>query len=87
MIGLRRLACTINQESRIIDVEIPEHCEHYLDSRSLRYFLCIQLMMASCRPRLQVSRQTAPSIDQSLESMWPTVWSGSKAQSNSARGV
>lgn len=32
MPGLRRLANTIDKEQRVVDIEIPETCETYIDS-------------------------------------------------------
>ncbi|KAG7444695.1 uncharacterized protein BT62DRAFT_951706 [Guyanagaster necrorhizus] len=42
MAGLRRLAHVINHEGRIIDVEIPETCEHYIDNLHEKYLIDIQ---------------------------------------------
>ncbi|KAK0472062.1 hypothetical protein IW261DRAFT_1509903 [Armillaria novae-zelandiae] len=42
MPGLRRLAEVINHERRIIDVEIPGACEHYIDNLHEKYLLDIQ---------------------------------------------
>ncbi|KAK0470315.1 uncharacterized protein EV420DRAFT_1499782 [Desarmillaria tabescens] len=42
MPGLRRLAQVINREGRIIDVEIPGACEHYIDNLHEKYLLDIQ---------------------------------------------
>lgn len=33
MVGLRRLAYTIDSEQRVIDIEITEVCETYVDSK------------------------------------------------------
>ncbi|KAK0204366.1 hypothetical protein DFS33DRAFT_1319557 [Desarmillaria ectypa] len=42
MPGLRRLAQVINREGRIIDVEIPGACGHYIDNLHEKYLLDIQ---------------------------------------------
>lgn len=42
MPGLRRLAEVINHERRIIDIEIPGACEHYIDNLHEKYLLDIQ---------------------------------------------
>lgn len=34
MLGLRRMAKLIQREERIIDIEIPEECEKYVDGSS-----------------------------------------------------
>ncbi|KAJ6578054.1 hypothetical protein B0H19DRAFT_1208086 [Mycena capillaripes] len=39
MPGLRRLAQTIYEERRVIDIEIPSECETYVDNLSSRYLL------------------------------------------------
>jgi hypothetical protein len=38
MPGLRRLARTIHDEDRVIDIEIPTVCELYVDSKPLHSF-------------------------------------------------
>ncbi|KAF9027143.1 hypothetical protein BDZ89DRAFT_1067141 [Hymenopellis radicata] len=74
MIGLRRLAHTINQEGRIIDVEMPEHCEHYLDNLDSKYLvklrpplinrwsLCGQLSAAALKRNLAAHAACNPKI-------------------------
>jgi hypothetical protein len=52
MPGLRRLARTIYDEDRVIDIEIPIVCEQYVDSRHLQpsFFLLTQKFTLTLMP-------------------------------------
>ncbi|KAF8813527.1 hypothetical protein BYT27DRAFT_7335124 [Phlegmacium glaucopus] len=74
MIGLRRLAETICEDDRIMDVEIPFVCEAYIDNIHSQYldfpppplvtnpYACAQLSLAALKRNLEAHAACNPSI-------------------------
>ena len=64
MVGLRRMARTIQEEDRVIDIEIPTICEFYIDSKSISPLcgghkgLTSMLHLVSFRHAIQIHDQS-----------------------------
>lgn len=74
MPGLRRLARTIYDDDRVIDIEIPTACEDYVDTMHTKYLLnprpplitnpqvCPQLSIAALQRNLAAHAQANPTV-------------------------